>query len=82
MTTTVTQNKQPLQSTQVITLEPDVAAFLGELGQVDVSSYINQVLREQQDRMGLRGKIQPHDTHDKDLQKMENEVDRSIPSAG
>jgi hypothetical protein len=72
-----------MKSTFVLSLDEDTAAFLDQvrdrMGNEDPNAFINRLLRQERDRMGLapREEVQGEDT-----KEMERFIDQQIPGAG
>lgn len=72
-----------MKTTFVLSLDEDTAAFLEAVrdrpGNEDPNAFINRLLRQERDRLGMPAKALSKSS---DLKEMENFVDQQIPSAG
>jgi hypothetical protein len=72
-----------MRTTFVLSLDEDTAAFLDTMrdrsGNEDPNAFINRLLRQERDRLGMPSKDLPKSST---LKEMENFVDQQIPSAG
>lgn len=72
-----------MKTTFVLSLDEDTAAFLDAVrdrqGNEDPNAFINRLLRQERDRLGMPAKALSKSS---DLKEMENFVDQQIPSAG
>lgn len=72
-----------MKTTFVLSLDDDTAAFLEQmrdrLGNEDPNVFINRLLRQERDRLGMPSQERKPSP---ELKEMENFVDQQIPSAG
>jgi hypothetical protein len=72
-----------MKTTFVLSLDEDTALFIEQmrerLGNEDPSTFINRLLRQERDRLGLPAR---QNTQSVESHEMEKFIDQQIPSAG
>lgn len=72
-----------MKTTFVLSLEEDTALFIEEIreqaGNEDPNAFINRILRQERDRMGLPARQARQSAENHEMEKF---IDQQIPSAG